>query len=76
MSTSSEPIFIGIDVSKATLDVAYRGIGKTLQFANTEDGVKTLLMHLRGDKERIAVVLMEATGGLERLAASMLCLSN
>jgi transposase len=76
MSTSSEPIFIGIDVSKATLDVAYRGINKTQQFANAEDGVKALLKQLRDDKERVAVVLMEATGGLERLAASMLCLAG
>lgn len=76
MSTSSEQIFIGIDVSKATLDVAYRGISKTLQFANTEDGVKALLKHLRDDQERIAVILMEATGGLERLVATMLCLAG
>jgi transposase len=76
MSTSSEQIFIGIDVSKATLDVACRGVSKTLQFANTEDGVKALLKHLRDDQERIAVILMEATGGLERLVATMLCLAG
>ena len=76
MSTFSEPIFVGIDVSKATLDVAYRGVDKTLQFANTEEGIKALLHHLSSDKERIAVIVMEATGRLERLSSTTLCLAG
>ena len=76
MSTFSEPKFVGIDVSKATLEVAYRGVNKTQQYANTEEGVKALLKQLKEDKEHIAVVLMEATGGLERVAATMLCLAG
>jgi len=76
MSTFSEPIFVGIDVSKATLEVAYRGVNKTRQYANTEEGIKALLKELKNDQEHIAVILMEATGRLERLAATMLCLAG
>lgn len=76
MSTFSEPIFIGIDVSKATLDVAYRSIDKTRQYGNTEEGIKALLKQLNDDKEHIAIILMEATGGLERLLATRLCLAG
>ena len=39
MSTFPEQIFIGIDVSKATLDLAFRGQTKTHQFANTDAGI-------------------------------------
>lgn len=76
MSTFSEPKFVGIDVSKATLEVAYRGVEKTQQYGNTEEGIKALLDQLKADKESIAVILMEATGGLERVAATMLCLAG
>ena len=76
MSAPVEPQFIGIDVSKATLDMAVRGCSKTVQFMNTESGVQALLAHLEKDKQSIAVVLMEATGGLEREAARQLCLGG
>ena len=36
MRTSLEQTFIGIDVSKATFDLAFRGQTKTHQFANTD----------------------------------------
>ena len=39
MSASSEQIFIGIDVSKASLDLAVRGQAKVQRFANTEPGI-------------------------------------
>jgi len=71
---SSEQIFIGIDASKATLDVALRGSTKAEQFANSEPGVQTLLAWPAKIRDRVAVVLLEATGGLERHATLQLCL--
>lgn len=76
MSASSEQIFIGIDVSKATLDVALRGSTKAEQFANSEPGVEALLAWLAKLRDQVGVVLMEATGGLERYAALQLCLDG
>jgi len=62
--------FVGIDVAKATLDVCIEPAGEYLQVANDEAGVKPLVRRLAslGD----ALVVMEATGGLELLAASHL----
>ena len=34
-------VFVGIDVSKATLDVAVRPAGTTFQVANDPDGIAT-----------------------------------
>lgn len=33
-------VFVGIDVSKAVLDVAVRPSGTTLRFSNDEGGIK------------------------------------
>ena len=63
-------VFIGIDVSKDTLDGAARP-GAGFRQPNTEEGITALVGHLaaRGP-ERIVV---EATGGLERpLVAALL----
>lgn len=76
MSASTEQIFIGIDVSKATLDVAVRGESKLQRFANTEAGVAALIASLSPRQGKVAVILMEATGGLERLGAARLCLTG
>lgn len=72
MSASTEQIFIGVDVSKATLDVAVRGQTKARQFANSEAGIAALTAYLSPSQAKVAVILMEATGGLERLAACAL----
>lgn len=76
MSSDNKQIFIGIDVSKATLEVAYRGRAGTQQFANSEEGMQALQKQLEVDQERIAVILMEATGGLEKLCATTFCLAD
>ena len=76
MSAISEPMFIGIDVSKDNLDVACRGQVKTLQFANSEEGITTFLAFLSDVEKNVAVILMEATGGLEREVAQRLCLAG
>ena len=66
MSASTEQIFIGVDVSKATLDVAVRGESRVRQFANTEEGVAALVASLSPSQTKVAVILMEATGGHRR----------
>lgn len=76
MNTSSEQNFVGIDVSKDALDMAVRGQSKTVQFANTPEGISAMVEHLAKSVGHIAVVLMEATGGLERAAAAQLCLAD
>jgi transposase len=58
---------VGIDVSKARLDVARTdapAAARPLAFDNTADGVRRLVAHLAPAAP--AVVVVEATGGLER----------
>ena len=76
MSASSEQNFVGIDVSKDTLDLAVRNQSKTNQFGNTQEGTKSLVDHLHKNVPNIAVILMEATGGMEREVATQLCLAG
>jgi transposase len=59
-----EPVFVGLDVSKATLDVALRPTGEAGQVANDEPGIATLVVRLRRLKP--ALLVCEATGGFER----------
>ena len=75
MSASSEQIFIGIDVSKATLDVAIWGQSGAWQFANSQDGVSALRAWL-AERKDVTCVLLEATGGLQTLAATQLSLAG
>ena len=58
------PVFIGIDVAKATLEVAVRPSGEGWQLANEEAALLPLVTRL-GEAAPILVVL-EATGGYER----------
>lgn len=63
-------MFIGIDVAKAELVVAVRPTGEIVTVANTTAGVRTLVQRWR-DTPPILIVL-EATGGYEAVAASAL----
>lgn len=58
--------YVGIDVSKGHLDVAFSE-GSGLRVSNDEAGHKSLCERLRGDPPRL--IVMEATGGLERCLA-------
>lgn len=73
MTDAPEQIFVGIDVSKNTLEVALDDKSKTQTFRNDEAGRKSLLDKLHALRERVALVLLEATGGLEQPAAAALC---
>jgi transposase len=59
--------FIGIDVSKAWLDIAIRPDGHTLRRPNTPDGIAETVEHLKGSGPEL--ILLEATGGMERPVA-------
>ena len=58
-----EPRFVGIDVSKAQLDVAVRPTGKRWTLPYDQTGIEGLIPQIV-DLEH-ALVLLEATGGLE-----------
>lgn len=59
----AEASYVGIDVSKAHLDVAIRPTGQCWQVTHTEDGVHDLVLHLAGLHP--SLIVLEATGGLE-----------
>jgi transposase len=61
------PRFVGIDVSKAHLDVASRPDGQEFRLPNTPEGIASLVERL--EPLSPTLVLLEATGGLERAAA-------
>ena len=58
------PVFIGIDVSKARLDVSVRPMASRESFANDEVGIAALVKELR--ELQPALIVLEATGGVER----------
>lgn len=67
--TASAP-FVGIDVSQARLDIALHPTGDPWSVAYDDSGLATLVARL--DALVPALIVMEATGGLERLVADAL----
>lgn len=67
---TSMPITVGVDVSKGTLDVALGLNASPLSVPNNIEGLDTLLAQLAA--HQVALVMMEATGGLETAAACAL----
>lgn len=63
MNESGVEHFIGIDVSKSTLDVCILPANQILQTRNDETGIRQLIDSLRG--LRPTLIVLEATGGLE-----------
>lgn len=57
------PLFVGIDVSKATLDVATSPGGEKWHLANAEPAIRELVAKLR--RLRPHRIVLEATGGYE-----------
>ncbi len=64
------PVFVGIDVAKATLEMAVRPSGAQWASANDEAGIQTLLGQLRALAPTL--VVLEATGGYEHAVAATL----
>lgn len=67
-------IFVGIDVSKATLDVGVSPSEKTLSFSNDDKGIDALCRKMKKVKPKL--IVLEATGGLEQLAFAKLTLKG
>jgi transposase len=63
---SALPLFVGVDVSKANLDVA---TSRNIEFSVTNDdaGIAELLKALQA--EPCTLIILEATGGFEAPAA-------
>lgn len=77
--TEANPLYIGIDVSKATLDIdvypeAHQTPHLLKQVTNDESGRKQLIKALTALQPKL--IVMEATGGLESPAASALALAG
>ena len=58
-----ERVYVGIDISKGSLDMACHGSSKQYQFTNDQPGIKKLCRELL--KLQPALVVFEATGGYE-----------
>ena len=71
---SVNPLFVGIDVAKESLEVALAHDARTTRFGNDAQGIEALLA-LLADK-RVALVVLEATGGFERRCAQALYLAG
>ena len=72
--TSDTRLTVGIDVAKATLEVAISGRAASLAFSNDEAGFSALLAELSG--LNVGLVLFEATGGFELACATALQLAG
>lgn len=72
--TPSEALYIGIDVSKANLDIdAYPRAHRT-RFSNDETGRRQLVNELKSLQPKL--IVLEATGGLESPIASELAIAG
>jgi len=68
------PLSVGIDVSKAQLDVAERPSGERAVIPHTEQDIAALVEQLGA--RRPACVVLEATGGLQAPLASALAIAG
>lgn len=66
----SETVFVGIDVSKDQLDIAIRPGEVRFRESNNDSGIQALIARLLSLKPQL--ILLEATGGYEILAAASL----
>src|SRR2546427_13277141 len=67
---SDMPCFVGIDVATAQLDIALRPSGERWAVPNEASGVMTLVDRVQARHPTLMV--LEATGGLERAVTSAL----
>ncbi|MGH8533012.1 MAG: IS110 family transposase [Gammaproteobacteria bacterium] len=67
MKNVPEPLYVGIDVAKETLEVALGTSGAVQTFLNDAEGFEALRASLKG--QAVALIVLEATGGYESGAA-------
>lgn len=70
MNKTTEEYFIGIDVSKSSLDIFIEPIGQMLHVAYDEKGISKVVNRLK--KVSPTLIVIEATGGLEMRIATEL----
>jgi transposase len=63
MSENQRESFVGVDISKGTLDVQIEPHGEFLQVSNDDEGISTLCARLVHIAPKL--IVLEATGGLE-----------
>ncbi len=68
--TNHNTIYVGIDVSKDKLDVAFSNVTSVQTIPYTKQGLKQLLSSLK--KSPVAIICLEATGGIERELVTVL----
>jgi transposase len=71
---ATAPRFVGIDISQAALDAASWPDGPAARQPNTPEGIAALVAPLKADPPEL--VLLEATGGLERPLAVALAVAG
>lgn len=65
--SSATKTYVGVDVSKARLDVAILPTGESFVVSNDEEGFDELLGRLREEEEEpVTLVVLVASGGFER----------
>lgn len=62
--------FVGVDMAQQTFEWALHGVRGTHGASNDDSGFQSLLEALKG--RRVGLIVVEATGGLERALASFL----
>src|SRR5918997_5313338 len=67
---SETPIFVGIDVAKAQLDIALRPTGERWTVANDDARITALVTQLQAVHPTL--IVLEATGGYERAVVAAL----
>ena len=72
---TSMRVFVGVDVSKDSLDVYRPDTAELIKIDNSEAAVADLCQQLQ-KKKRHLIVVMEATGGYERLLVNQLALHD
>jgi transposase len=70
MTKNNYKYYVGIDVSKSKLDIALSETGKIITCCNKEQDIKELINQFPTAED--SLVIMEATGGYERLPAQIL----
>ena len=70
METNTQPVFVGIDVSKKKLDVALWPAGEEFAVERNANGLNSLCARLAALSP--VTIALEATGGFETVAAAAL----
>lgn len=70
----SESLYVGLDVSKSYLDVAFEPARAPQRVAHTDEGIAALVAHVQALAP--ALIVLEATGGYETAVATALAVAG